>query len=219
MFGLFNYDGPVIHIFNKAADCVILSVLWLVSSIPVITLGASTAALYYSMNKCVRRGEGHVWREYWHAFRSNFKQATLLWLPLVVIFALLVASCYSSYVMCISGNLPKAMFFFLLVVIALVASWASWLFPYMARFQNTTRNIIKNCSLIAFLNLHITIAQLLIFLAVCAAVCFFPLLIVCAPGIFMILSCYTLEPVFLKYMSPEDREKEKELLEAHRYKK
>jgi len=211
MHGLFNYDGPVVQSMTKAADCVILSVLWLVSSIPLVTMGASTTALYYSINKCIRRGESHVWREYWHSFGSNFKQATILWLPLLIVYALLGASLYSSYVMCVSGNLSKGMFYFLLVVIAIVIAWSSWLFPYIARFQNTNRNTLKNCSLIALFNLHITILQLIFFAAACAAVVFFPLILICAPGVYMVLSCRTLEPVFMKYMSEEDRAREEAL--------
>ena len=219
MNGLFNYDGSVIHALNKVADCVILSVFWLVSSIFIVTIGASTTALYYAMNKCVRRGEGHISREYWRAFASNFKQATLLWLPLLAVYALLGASLYSSYIMCVSGNLSKGMFYFLIVVIALVLTWASWLFPYMARFSNTIKNTVKNSSLIALFNMPVTLLQLVFLVAAVAAIGIFPLVILCAPGLYMIGACCTMEPVFLKYMTPEDRKKEEELMKAHQPKK
>ena len=107
MFGLFNYDGPVVQTLNKVADGICLSVLWLISCLPLVTAGAATTALYYSVNKCIRHGEGHIWHEYWHSFLSNFKQATLLWLPLALLYGAIGASCYSCYLMCIAGNLPK----------------------------------------------------------------------------------------------------------------
>ena len=62
MFSLFKYDSPLVQTCNKIVDCICLSILWLITSLPVITIGASTTALYYSMNKCVRRSEGNLWR-------------------------------------------------------------------------------------------------------------------------------------------------------------
>ena len=120
MGGLFNYDGFVVQTMNKIMDCISLSFLWLITSLPVITIGASTAALYYSMNKCIRWGEGSVWKTYWHGFRSNFKQATLLWLPLGILYILLILCCYSAWLMSAAGNLPVEMLYFLLVVLGLM---------------------------------------------------------------------------------------------------
>ena len=152
MHGLFNYDGFVVQTMNRIADCICLSLLWLVSSLPVITVGAATTALYYSMNKCVRRSEGGVWKTYWHAFAANFKQATGLWLILFAVYGALVACCYSSYLMCINGYLPKELFYFLLIVIAVITLWTSFVFPYLAKFQNTNRNVLKNCVYITVMN-------------------------------------------------------------------
>ena len=211
MFGLFNYDGPVVQTLNKVADGICLSVLWLISCLPLVTAGAATTALYYSVNKCIRHGEGHIWHEYWHAFLSNFKQATLLWLPLALIYGAIGASCYSCYLMCSAGNLPKEMLYFLLIVSAVITAWGSLPFPYLARFQNTNRMILKNCLGIALMNLPVTLLHLIFLALALAMVVIFPLTILCAPGIYMILSCYALEPVFRKYMSPEDREKEEKL--------
>lgn len=208
MFGLFNYDGPVVQALNKVADCICLSFLWLISCLPLVTIGAATTALYYSTNKCIRRGEGHIWREYWRSFRTNFKQATVLWLMLFALYGLLGGSCYSSYLMCSAGTLPKEMFYFLLIVIAVVAAWAALLFPYLARFQNTNRMILKNCLGIALMNVPVTLLQVVFLLLSLAMVVIFPLAIFCAPGVYMVLSCYSLESVFKKYMTPEDRARE-----------
>lgn len=208
MHGLFNYDGPFIQVFNKIADCICLSFLWLISSLPLVTIGASTTALYYSINKCIRRSESGVWKTFWHSFGMNFKQATVLWLGLCLIYSILFACCYSSYLMYASGNLPKEMLYFLLVVTAVVTIWVSFIFPYLAKFQNTNRFILKNCVYIALMNFPVGLLNLLLMLLSVVAVVIFPLAVVCVPGIYMVLSCYKLEHVFQKYMSPEDRAKE-----------
>lgn len=217
MHGFFNYDGFVVQIMNRIADSICLSILWLVSSLPVITIGASTTALYYSMNKCVRRSEGSLWRTYWHGFRANFRQATCMWLILLPLFGILVASCYCAWLMGASGMLPNAIFYILLVALALFFAWGSFLFPYLARFQNSIRMVFKNCLGIALLNFPKALLHPVYFLISCLSIVVFPLMILCAPGIYMVLSCYTLEPVFKKYMSEEDRAREDALLQDLTY--
>lgn len=212
MHGLFNYDGVFVQTMNRIADAICLSILWLVASLPVFTIGASTTALYYAMNKCVRRGEGGIWKTFWQSFRANFKQATGMWLILLPVYGLLIASCYSAWLMSAADNLPREMFYFLLVVLAFFFAWACFLFPYLARFQNTTKMIFKNCLGIAILNFPMALLHPVYLLISVLSVALFPLMILCAPGIYMVLSCYTLEPVFRKYMSEEDREKEEALL-------
>ena len=213
MHGLFNYDGLFVQTMNKIADCICLSFLWLVSSIPIFTIGAATAALYYAMNKCIRRGEGGVWKTYWQGFRTNFRQGTVLWLILFLVFSLLAACCYSAWLMCVTGNLPAIMFWASLLVAAIILLWSSFLFPYLAKFQNTNRTVLKNCIYIAIMNFPAGLINLLLMVLALAAVVFFPLTLICIPGLYMVLSCYVLEPVFRKYMSAEDREKEDALLQ------
>ena len=205
MGGLFHYDGFIVQLCNKIADSICLSILWLVSSLPIVTIGASTTALYYAINEGIRYDNGGIWHAFWRSFRTNFKQATIIWLLLLLVYGALCGSCFSAYRLCINGLLIKEMFYFLLIALALVMSWGNLLFPYLAKFQNSTGMIFKNCFIIGLLNFPIALLQPLFFLLVLLGVSFFPLAILCAPGLYMVLSCYTLEPVFRKYMSPEDR--------------
>lgn len=213
MFSLFKYDSPLVQTCNKIVDCICLSILWLITSIPIVTIGASTTALYYAINTGIRYDKGGIWRAYWRSFRANFKQATVLWLLLLLVYGLLGGSCWSAYTLSLSGMLPKEMFFFLLIVLVLVMAWANMLFPYLAKFQNSTKMILKNCFGIGLLNFPIALLQPVFFILVIAGIAFFPMAVLCAPGVYMVLSCYTLEPVFRKYMSEEDRAKEEALLQ------
>lgn len=213
MFSLFKYDSPLVQTCNKIVDCICLSILWLVTSLPIVTIGASTTALYYAINTGIRYDRGGIWSSYWRSFRANFKQATVLWLLLLVVYGLLGGSCYSAYALCISGLLIKEMFYFLLIVLVLVMAWANMLFPYLAKFQNSTKMILKNCFGIGLLNFPIALLQPVFFVLVVVGISMFPIAILCAPGVYMVLSCYTLEPVFRKYMSAEDRAKEEALLQ------
>ena len=213
MFGLFKYDGSFVQICNKIVDTICLSLLWLVTSIPIVTMGAATTALYYAINTGIRYEQGHIWRAYWKSFRNNFKQATVIWLLLLAVYGLLGASCYCTYKLCMNSMLPKEMFYILLVILALVMTWANLLFPYLAKFQNTTKVILKNCFGIGLLSLPKAVLQTIFFALVLLGTSMFPMAILFAPGIYMVLSCYTLEPVFRKYMSEEDRAKEEAILQ------
>ena len=214
MRGLFNYDGFVVQLANRITDCICLSLLWLVSSLPVVTLGAATTALYYAMNKCVRRSEGSVWRTYWKAFRANFRQATGLWLMVFLIGGFAATCCRCTYLMCLSGNLPQEMLWFSLILAAVLSLWISFLFPYMARFQNSNRLIMKNCIYIALMNFPAGLLHLVFQILSLVAIAVFPMSLICVPGVYMALSCYTLEPVFRKYMAEEDRSRE-DLLDSN----
>ena len=78
--GLFNYDNPVWRFIGKFWDVLILNVLWLVCSIPIVTIGASTTAMYYVTLKLARDEDGYTIRSFFKSFKENFRQATVIWL-------------------------------------------------------------------------------------------------------------------------------------------
>lgn len=99
----------------------------------------------------------------------------------------------------------------ILCIVMLVTLWGLYLFPYIARFENSTKAILKNCMLMALLNLPWSAVLLAAFL-VCVALfiaCFTtisPLFIACIPGVYIVVANFILERVFRKYLSEEDRE-------------
>ena len=70
MKGIFDIDNPVMTWIIKIFDCICVSILWLLFSLPVITMGASSAALYTTVYKYLRKEEGHLWKTFWTAFRE-----------------------------------------------------------------------------------------------------------------------------------------------------
>ena len=83
------FDNPIMHGIGRIADFIILNLLWLVCSIPIITIGASTTALYTVMLKVVKNEEGYIARGFLKAFKENFKQSTLLMVVFVSLVILL----------------------------------------------------------------------------------------------------------------------------------
>ena len=191
-------------------DAVGLSLLWLITSLPLITMGAATTALYYTTHKVIHYDRGRVWPEYWKCFLSGFKQATPLGLFLQVLIYLLGANAYSSYLMVMSGNATLWIFLTVLIPLVLILMWAVYLFPLVARFHSTTKAVMKNCLLIALWNLPLTLLLVGLFVACVAVVVFVPLSFTYMPVTYMLLSSVILEKIFPKYMTPEDLAREQE---------
>ena len=71
-------NSPVMSFFNKLTDLLFLNILWLVCSLPIITIGASTTAMYYVSITSIRMGDGYVAKRFFKSFVDNFKQATII---------------------------------------------------------------------------------------------------------------------------------------------
>lgn len=94
---LFSYDNPIWRVMGRVADVFVLTVLWALCSVPVITMGASASALYYVTLKMARGHEGYLIKSYMKAFRDNFKQATILWMLMLAVGLFLGADMYWLY--------------------------------------------------------------------------------------------------------------------------
>ena len=144
---IFHLDSPVMRGLGKIADLMILNVLYLLSCIPLVTIGAANAALY---DVCARlsRDDALIWRHYWQAFRSNFKKSTAIWLILAAVAAIL----YGCGIFYWSYNMPgKDVCMIMLSVAACIWLLAySWVFLLQARFENTVKRTLINALLCSF---------------------------------------------------------------------
>ena len=77
---IFSYDSTFSQVVLRVASSCYLNLLWLVCSLPIVTAGAATAALYAVTLKLAEDDTGHLTEHFFHAFRQNFRQATVLWL-------------------------------------------------------------------------------------------------------------------------------------------
>lgn len=210
MANLFDYNNKVFSALSKVADSVILGILWLVCSISVITLGASSAAFYYAYTKCIRQERGYVLEAFFHGFKTNFKQATLSWLILI---ALAVFGFFDCFVLiAIGGTSPisSVLLAIMILVLFVLSLLALCLFPYIARYENTWKESIKNSLLILFSNfLWAVLLLLILFAAAFLAVCI-PILSIFMPAAYMFFANKILEHVFQKYMQPDDLKAQQE---------
>ena len=141
MGGLFSADGKLAQVLGKAADLVILNVLWIVCSIPVVTAGAAAAAFYTVALKMIKNEESYVFRSFFQAFKENFKQATAVTLILLAVAAVLGCDFY----VCTKMGLEEARPLFILFCVVAV-------FVYMGSCY-----MFKNSFLMALAHLPFTI--------------------------------------------------------------
>ena len=140
---------------GRIADLMILNAMALIFSVPIITIGASWTALYYCTVKIVRKEDTYVWKEFWNSFKSNFKQATIIWLILIPFLAILfvdVLMWYNDPTL-----LPKVLKVTTVIVICIVLAITIYVFPILSHFDNTTRNTLKNAFLVSMINIPYTL--------------------------------------------------------------
>jgi uncharacterized membrane protein YesL len=164
MKNLFNYDGAVFQFLMKFCSACGLGLMWTICSLPLFTIGASTTALYAVSIKLVRGTEGtSIVRQFLHAFRTNFRQATQLWLIVFSAGAFLAADCYILYHLRQSSAGTAAVVWTLLfaVVLAAVVLYSivfTFLFPMLAYFDNDNRSMLRNSFFVGARYLFCTIA-------------------------------------------------------------
>lgn len=156
----FRGDSAYSQIMTKVFDIFWLSVLGILCCIPVITIGASLSSLYYVMLKLVRDEETAVTRNYFKAFKENFLQSLPVTVILLVIIGILAAD---FHILGQGGNQSSSIIYGCCVVILLtVAAVFSYVFPLMARYQNTIRKTFENAARLAASHLWQTIVMVLV---------------------------------------------------------
>lgn len=152
---MFSQDSGILRLLTLLADLMIISVLWILGCIPVVTAGASTTAMYACVMKLRREGEISCVKEFWAAFRKNFVQASILWLVVVLLAATVAADLYLVFFTDFEpGTVVKMA---MLVLAAVVMMILSYVFPLQAFFVNTVRQMLKNAVLFAIMYLPVSV--------------------------------------------------------------
>ena len=145
---------------GKLADLVFCNMFFCLLSLPVFTIGAALSALY-DCTLCIAQDREEmpiIAVQYWRAFRKNFKQATLLWLLCLGAFLLLGA--YALAVLRLEGILGRVYRVTFLLLCFLFLAGYQYIFPLQARYEMSTRNLLKNAWLLSLAALPWTLCSL-----------------------------------------------------------
>ncbi|MTK07785.1 MAG: YesL family protein [Hungatella sp.] len=216
--GFFNYDNPVWRFIGKFGDLIILNVLWLVCSLPIFTIGASTTAVYYVTLKLARDDDGYTIRSFFKSFKENFKQSTIIWLILLLAGAILGVDLYFFARLFNGSSTVKTVMLTVFLAMALIyAAVAMYIFPLQSRFYNPLKRTFFNAFFMSIRHLFRTIGMIVIDGVLIAAGFVFmipPVLMIFMLFGFPLLAfinSYILSPVFNIYMPKEERAEEEGL--------
>lgn len=159
MKNMLDLDGPLVRALSDLNTLVILNILTALFCIPVITAGASVAAMHYViMEMFENRGDGAA-REFWKRFKENLRNATPVWLILLAAAIFIYVDC--RIIMGGQMGLPRAMLVPLYIGAFIEASIAVYAFPLTARFVYSTGATFKNSAILAVANFPRTVLMVL----------------------------------------------------------
>lgn len=141
MNNLFNVDNIFFRFMGRISDLMILNFLWIICSLPIITIGASTTALYDVTLKLVDEREGYLFRNFFKSFKENFKKATILWIIILFTFFIIGVNLtfwikYKS----IAGYIPMII---ILCIFFLFLPTEIYIFPILSKINGTIKDIVK----------------------------------------------------------------------------
>ncbi|EOS81165.1 hypothetical protein C817_00822 [Dorea sp. 5-2] len=206
---LFNIDNPVMQFISKIFDLVILNLIFILFSIPVITMGASLCGMYYVSLKIVRGEDPYIWKNFFKAFRQNFKQGTLVWILLLLIFAFLGMD---FYILNSQDTVLFAVIRVLLwVICGILFGVFLYIFPVISHFVCSTRQAFKNSvyMIVGFLPytiLMLAISGVILYLCTASSRSFALVIIlsgICGHSVVAYTFCIFFDRIFRKY-EPDD---------------
>ncbi len=160
MGGFFNLDNKVMIFLGRIVDLVILNVIFLVTCIPIFTIGAAITSLYEVTFKMIKDEESYIFKGYFKSFKGNFKKSTVAWLVLLV--ASIVLSV--DIVVCLQneGALWDVLLVVTTIAMVMLVGILNYVFPLQAKFENTFKKTILNAWVISIRHLPTTILTIIV---------------------------------------------------------
>lgn len=156
-----SLDSPVGKFLSKAFDLGLLNILFLMTCIPIVTIGASICAMYKVTLAMAKNEEGPIVSMYWKGFKENLKNGIMFWCISAFIYLFLIIDLYYCY----NGYLPgvnKLMMVGLALVAAIVWMVTDWMYAWQAKFINRPKEVFHNAKLF-------TLRYILVSIIFCAA--------------------------------------------------
>ena len=194
----FSYDSKFGQLFIKLSYGCCLHILWLICCLPIVTIGASTTAMYYTSFKIAKDEGSYITTMFFRSFKQNFKQATVIWLIMLAAGLLIVADAILLYRLRATSTGTLAVIWTLLLacIFACMIAYVivlTYIFPLLSIASNTTANMFKNAFLIGTHYLFVTILVIFVHYAMFFLVVnVFTPLIIFGEGLCAVISAHIL---------------------------
>lgn len=137
---MMNLNSPFFRLITNIGNLILVSILWIIGCIPIVTIGASTAALYYTCVKVIRHGRGYLFSSFLQAYRSNLKQGIVVTLLGILISFVLYMD--FRYITALDAA-PQYLVAIYQICMTFFASLLIYLVATMSRFSVSFFSIIK----------------------------------------------------------------------------
>lgn len=184
----------LINFLTITGNLMALNALWFICSIPIITIGPSTCALFSLTLKMADGENVSVLKSFFKSFKENFKQA--LAVGAFSIFTIITLIADVDYILAIEGILQKIYIVIAIIVLAILLTTITYLNALIARYNNTLKGHIINTFKLAFVNPIQTLMLWLILLIPFILLLFVPPIVLVYIGWFFIVFLFSL-PVYL----------------------
>ena len=207
---IFNPENAVFRMINKLLDLMVLSLVWAVCCIPVVTAGAASAALYYAVVKAVRRQRSYPVREFWKSFRANLKKGILIQVIWLMLAAMMLISDVPLFAALLNGKeiQDRVLLVLLAVKAVFLAGMPCWLYPLLSRFEQRLLRLAEAALYMLLRYFPITLLGVILLLGAWLLLAWEPLLVVLVPGITAMLLSFFLEPFLRKLVRPGEAQEE-----------
>ena len=199
-----NPDNALMITMTQITDCIFLSLFFLVGCVPVLTVGASFAALYDAAFRGFRQGEKHSWHRFWQVYKENWKGSVVPTLLFLAGLSLLIKALVALWNGAVAGNVSWMLFSGGAFAGVLVLGIFSLLFPVLSRFENSLAGLLKNTFFLAMANLPRTIALGILNAAAGLACAFYVLPLFFLPSLAALVGSVLIEPMFRPYLPAEE---------------
>lgn len=219
---IFSLDGPIYRIGTEIADAMILTLYWIVCSLPIITVGASTTAVFYVYGKKIRDEDSYITRDFFRSFKENFKQS----IPITLILGVLWISC-GMYMFILNGYPEGAPFYIAAIALFFtveVTVLTLYVYGILSRFHMSVKGIFLTAFVLAHKHIVSSALILLSLFAINYMVAVVPLVMFMLPVITIgVASCF-LQKIFTDHIkaaealkAAEEAEDETEEYEEETY--
>lgn len=209
---LLDINNPIMRFLTAMFDLMALSVLWVVFSLPIFTMGAASTALYSAAYHHVRKGEDYLWNSFFSAFKENFKRSTLTWLVALAILGFLGADALLLRSLILQGYSFGWFYGVTLALVVLALTWTVYLAAYAARFNGTVKEVLRYSFMLLRAHPVKMLCVMVLVMGGMALALTLPAMVVFIPATVYWGATFPIEWTFLKHMRPEDKarmEKEK----------
>ena len=203
---LFRPDSGLMITMTQLTDTIFLSLFWILGCLPVVTIGASCAALYDAAYRGLRQGDKHSWQRFWRVFRDNWKAGLVPTVLFLILLSLLVKGLILVWNGAALGRISWMLFSAAGLLGVLALGILSLLFPMLSRFENTLGRLLKNTVLLGLAQLPRTLALGIVnggAIYLCAR---FVIPLFFLPALAALMGSLFVEPMFRPFMPPEAEE-------------